>query len=121
MTKHSLRDIIRTEIGTKESQFGVQMIRRVFATYIIKEHETNPRQFKQYAAKMGTSVDMLMSNYAQVPDNDDQDEHQGLGSLFEEEEEKVKKNKKREYQRSDEYKETRNKRSKNSFLFFLCV
>ena len=93
------------------------MIRRLFATYIVKENKTNPRDFKQYAAKMGTSVEMLMSNYTQMPSNEDAEkEYQGLGDISEEEfesEEKMKKNKKREYQRSDEYKETRNKRNSN--------
>ena len=61
------------------------MIRRLFATYIIKENDTNPRQFKAYAAKMGTSVEMLMSNYAQVAENEDKDEYQGLGDMLEQE------------------------------------
>ena len=86
------------------------MIRRLFATYIVKENETNPTHFKQYAAKMGTSVEMLMSNYTQVPLNEDAEkEYQGLGDMSQEEEveevENIKKNKKREYQRSDAYKE----------------
>ena len=93
------------------------MIRRLFATYIVKENQTNPRHFKQYAAKMGTSVEMLMSNYTQVPsDEDAEKEYQGLADISEEEfeaEEKMKKNKKREYQRSDDYKATRNQRNSN--------
>ena len=80
-----IREIIRTEIGSKDYPFGVQMIRRLFATYIIKENDTNPRQFKAYAAKMGTSVEMLMSNYAQVAENEDKDEYQGLGDMLEQE------------------------------------
>ena len=70
-----IREIIRTEIGSKDYPFGVQMIRRLFATYIIKENDTNPRQFKAYAAKMGTYVEMLMSNYAQVAENEDKDKY----------------------------------------------
>ena len=114
-----IREIVRTEIGSKDKPFGIQMLRRLFATYIVKENETNPRQFKQYAAKMGTSVEMLMSNYTQVAsDEDSEKEYQGLGDISEEEfesEEKMKKNKKREYQRSDdsEYKATHNKRDSN--------
>ena len=104
-----IREIVRTEIGSKK--FGIQMIRRLFAMYIVKENETNPRHFKQYAAKMRTSVEMLMSNYTQVPSNEDAEkEYQGLGDMTSEEEEveeveNIKKNKKREYQRSDAYKE----------------
>ena len=63
------------------------MIRRLFATFLIKEKETNPRQLEQYARKMGTSVQMLMSNYAQVPENEDNEEYKGIGDLSEEEEE----------------------------------
>ena len=63
------------------------MIRRLFATFSIKEKETNPRQLEQYARKMGTSVQMLMSNYAQVPENEDNEEYKGIGDLSEEEEE----------------------------------
>ena len=37
---------------------------------------------------MGTSVQMLMSNYAQVPENEDKEEYKGLEDLSEEEEEK---------------------------------
>ena len=35
---------------------------------------------------MGTSVQMLMSNYAQIPENEDE-EYRGLGDVSEEEEE----------------------------------
>ena len=110
-----IREIVRTEIGSKDKPFGIQMIRRLFATYIVKENKTNPRDFKQYAAKMGTSVEMLMSNYTQIPAKEDEDkEYVGLDDMSEEEdEEKIKKNKKREYQRSDEYKATRNTRNSN--------
>ena len=66
------------------------MIRRLFATFLIKEKETNPRQLEQYARKMGTSVQMLMSNYAQVPENEDNEEYKGIGDLSEEEEEEEK-------------------------------
>ena len=38
-----IREILRTELGTKGSAFGIQAIRRLFATYIIREKETNPR------------------------------------------------------------------------------
>ena len=65
---------------------------------------------------MGTSVDMLMSNYVQVPSDDDTEkEYQGLGDLSEEvkEVENIKKNKKREYQTSGAYKATRNARNSN--------
>ena len=74
------------ETQIREKKFGMQMIRRLFATYIVKENETNPRHFKQYAAKMGTSVEMLMSNYTQMPSNEDAEkENQGLGDMSEEE------------------------------------
>ena len=72
-------------MGSKQQQFGVKVLRRLFATYIVKENDTNPRDFKEYARKMGTSVAMLMSNYAQVPDDEDKDEYKGLGDMFEEE------------------------------------
>ena len=58
---------------------------------------------------MGPSVEMLMSNYTQIPLNEDADkEYLGLDDMSEEDDEKIKKNKKREYQRSAEYKATRN-------------
>ena len=82
-----IREIIRKEIGSKDKPFGIRMIRRLFATFLIKEKETNPRQLEQYARKMGTSVQMLMSNYAQVPENEDNEEYKGLGEEEEEEEE----------------------------------
>ena len=74
-------EVIRTEMGSKESPFGVQMIRRLFGTFIVKENDTNPKQFKKYARKMGSSVQMLMDNYAQVPDNENKEEYQGVGDL----------------------------------------
>ena len=52
-----------------------------------QEKETNPRQFEQYARKMGSSTQVLMSNYAQVPEMEDSGEYKGLGHLSEEEEE----------------------------------
>ena len=82
-----IREIVRNEIGSKDKPFGIRMIRRLFATFLIKEKETNPRQLEQYARKMGTSVQMLMSNYAQVPENEDNEEYKGIGDLSEEEEE----------------------------------
>ena len=82
-----IREIVRKEIGSKDKPFGIRMIRRLFATFLIKEKETNPRQLEQYARKMGTSVQMLMSNYAQVPENEDNEEYKGIGDLSEEEEE----------------------------------
>ena len=93
------------------------MIQRLFATFIVKENKTIPRDFKQYAAKMGTSVEMLMSNYTQIPAKEDEDkEYVGLDDMSEEEdEENMKKNKKREYQRSDEYKAMRNTRNNQTY------
>ena len=82
-----IREIVRKEIGSRDKPFGIRMIRRLFATFLIKEKETNPRQLEQYARKMGTSVQMLMSNYAQVPENKDNEEYKGIGDLSEEEEE----------------------------------
>ena len=82
-----IREIVRKEIGSKDKPFGIRMIRRLFATFLIKGKETNPRQLEQYARKMGTSVQMLMSNYAQVPENEDTEEYKGFGDLSEEEEE----------------------------------
>jgi len=80
---------VRKEIGSKEQQFGIRMIRRLFATFIIKEE--NPRRLGEYARKMGTSVQMLMPNYAQVPDNEDKEESKGLEDMSEEEEEEEEK------------------------------
>ena len=77
-----IREIVRKEIGSKEQQFGIRMIRRLFATFIIKEKDENPRRLAEYARKMGTSVQMLMSNYAQVPDSKDKEEYQGVGGNF---------------------------------------
>ena len=100
-----IREIIRKEIGPKETPFGGQMIRRLFATYIVKENETNPRQFKAFASKMGTSVEMLFDNYVQVPENEDKDiEYHGIGDVSEEDEKPLN-NKKRE--------PTRNSRKRN--------
>ena len=82
-----IREIVRTEIGSKDKPFGIRMILRLFATFLIKEKETNPRQLEQCARKMGTSVQMLMSNNAQVPDNEDNEEYKGHGDLSEVEEE----------------------------------
>jgi cyanate lyase len=53
-----IRQILRTELGTKSSAFDIQAIRRLFATYIIKKKKSNPRNFKSFAHKMGTSVEM---------------------------------------------------------------
>ena len=35
-----IREIVQTEIGSKDKKFGIQMIRRLFATYIVKENDT---------------------------------------------------------------------------------
>ena len=101
-----IREIITTEIGSKDYPFDVQMIRILFATYIIKENVANPRQFKDYAAKMGTSVGMLMINYAQVAENEDNDEYQGLGDMLEEE---------------NKLERQKNKKTKKRIIFFLYV
>ena len=45
-----IREIVQKEMGSNEKTFGIQMIRRLFATCIVKENETNPRNFKQYAS-----------------------------------------------------------------------
>ena len=76
-------EILCTEIGSQEHKFGIQAIRRMFATYIVKESETNPRNFKSFARKMGTSVEMLMSNYVQVEDdeNDEGEEYHGIDNV----------------------------------------
>ena len=37
-----IREILRTELGTKGPAFGIQAIQRLFATYIINEKDTNP-------------------------------------------------------------------------------
>ena len=67
----TLRAIVRKEIGFQEKPFGIKMIWRLFATSIVKENETNSRNFNQYASKMGTSIGILVSNFAQVPSNHD--------------------------------------------------
>lgn len=71
-----IRDILRTELGS-----GIQKLRRLFATFLVCESNRNPREFKEYARKMGTSVNLLMSNYCQVAESDDE-EYQGVGDLF---------------------------------------
>ena len=112
-----VREILRTEMGSKKTQFGVRAIRRLFATYLIQEKKTNPRKLKEYAHKMGTSVEMLMSNYVQVEDGEDDDEYKGIGEMFEdsaEKEQKQKKNKKNESQRSDEYKAKKRARANST-------
>ena len=62
---------------------------------MIKEKKTNPKNLKAFAHKMGRSVEMLMSNYVQVPDDELEDhEYTSLGDFFygrEEKEEEIKK------------------------------
>jgi len=76
-----VREILRTEIGSKTHKFGIQAIRRMFATYIMIENKRSPRAFEAFAKKMGTSVAMLNNNYVQI-DNDDmdneEDEYHGI-------------------------------------------
>ena len=76
-------------MGSKEEPFGVQMIRRLFATYLIQEKKANPRAFKDYARSMGTSVEMLMNNYAQIED-ENEEEYQGIADVSSDEEEQKK-------------------------------
>ena len=45
---------------------------------------------------MGTSVEMLMSNYTQIPDKEDKEEYQGIGDLSSDEEEPPKKRAKKQ-------------------------
>ena len=45
---------------------------------------------------MGTSVEMLMSNYTQIPDKEDNEEYQGIGELSSDEEEPPKKRAKKQ-------------------------
>ena len=96
LNDQQIREVIRTEMGSKETPFGVQMIRRLFATHLIQEKKANPREFKEYARKMGTSVEMLMSNYTQIPDKEDKQESQGLGDISSDEEEPPKKRAKKQ-------------------------
>ena len=65
-----IREILRTEIGSKTHKFGIQAIRRMFATYIMVENKRSPRAFEAFAKKMCTSVAMLNNNYVQVDDDD---------------------------------------------------
>ena len=44
---------------------------------------------------MGTSVEMLMSNYVQIEDDDSDDEYIGLGDMHNDESEQETKTKKR--------------------------
>ena len=83
LNDRQIREILRTEIGSKQHKFGIQAIQRMFTTYIVKESETNPRNFKSFACKMGTSVEMLMSNYVQVEDdeNDEGEEYHGIDNV----------------------------------------
>jgi len=81
LNDQQIREVIRTEMGSKETPFGVQMIRRLFATHLIQEKKANPREFKEYARKMGMSVEMLMSNYTQIPDKKDKEEYQGVQEI----------------------------------------
>ena len=63
---------------------------------------------------MGTSVDMLMSNYVQVPDDEDEDqEYTGLGDLFMAEKEKELRDKKRAAQTTDAYREKKRVREQS--------
>ena len=70
-----VREILRTEIGSKTHKFGIQAIRRMFATYIMIENKRSPRAYESFAKKMGTSVAMLNNNYVQI-DNDDMDDEE---------------------------------------------
>ena len=66
------------------------MIRRLFASFIIRENDTNPQEFQKYAGGIGTSVQMLKSNYVQVPENKDKEEYQKVRDLSSDEEEDKK-------------------------------
>ena len=82
LNDRQIREILRTEIDSQAHEFGIRAIRRLFATYIVTESRTNPHNFKNFAKKMGTSVEMLMNNYVQVEDDKDDDgEYHGIGSL----------------------------------------
>ena len=60
---------------------------------------------------MGTSVEMLMSNYVQVPDDEDEDkEYTGLGDLFMAEKEKELRDRKRLAQTTDSYRQKKRER-----------
>ena len=111
-----IREVIRTEMGSKEEPFGVQMIRRLFATFLMQEKKANPRSFKEYARKMGTSVEMLMDNYMQIPEDEAREEYQGIGDLSSDEVED-KKPKKRAAMRAST---KANKKAKSSKINF-CV
>ena len=45
---------------------------------------------------MGTSVEMLMSNYTQIPESEDKEEYQGVGDLSSDEEKPLKKRAKKQ-------------------------
>ena len=63
---------------------------------------------------MGTSVEMLMSNYVQVPDDEDEDQnYTGLGDLFLAEKEKAQRDKKRAAQTTEEYREKKRLREQS--------
>ena len=62
---------------------------------------------------MGTSVEMLMSNYVQIEDDDSDDEYIGLGDMYNDESELETKTKKRVYKRSDEYKQRKRLREQS--------
>ena len=113
LTDSQVREILRKEMGSKKTQFGIRAIRRLFATYLIEEKKTNPRKLKEYAHKMGTSVDMLMSNYVQIEDDDSDDEYIGLGDMYNDESELETKTKKRVYKQPDEYKQRKKLREQS--------
>ena len=47
-------------------------------------------EITEYAHEMGTSVQMLMENYVQVPENKGKEEYQGVGDLSSDEAEDEK-------------------------------
>ena len=88
MTHRSMRSYEQRwiERNTFQSSDDLTRLRNLYR----QRNDTNPRQFKEYARKIGTSVQMLMDNYAQVPDNKDKEEYKGVGDLSSDEEEEEK-------------------------------
>ena len=85
-------------MGSKETPFWSANDKATvcYASDPREEEKTNPTEFKEYARKMGTSVEMLMSNYTQIADKEDKEEYQGIGELSSDEEEPPKKRAKKQ-------------------------
>ena len=70
LNNNQKREILRTKIGSKTQEFGIQAICCMFTTYMMVESKRFPRVLESFAQKMDTSVAILNNNYMWI-DNDE--------------------------------------------------